>query len=238
MFNNKKIIAIIPARSGSKGLPFKNVKNLCGKPLITWSIEQAVHSAYIDTVLVSTDCEDIRAISMAAGAEAPFLRPADLATDTASTADVVRHAVAYYDVILNKEFDYVIVLEPTSPLRSLSDIDTAISMLCSADIDYDSLVSLGEVAHHPSIMKRLEKGGVIPFNDELPQTTRRQDNEVVYFPFGVVYLAKTERYLKDGTFYTSRCMGMNIERYQCYEIDDLYDFVCVEAVMSLIREKK
>lgn len=232
MINSKTAIGIIPARGGSKGLPGKNIRPLCGKPLIAWTIEKALKSRYLDVVLVSTDSTEIAAVAKDYGAEVPFLRPAELATDTANSYDVIRHALRYYRQSANWKFDYTALLEPTSPLREDDDIDRVLAALDGAAGDFDSIVTLGEVGEHPSIMKRLVSRGIEPFCKELAQTTRRQDNAPAFFPYGVAYIAKTGVLLEENTFYTRRCMGFPVRRYQNYEIDDVYDFYCVESVMK------
>ena len=232
MINSKTVIGIIPARGGSKGLPGKNIRPMCGKPLIAWTIEKALKSRHLDVVLVSTDSPEIADIARDHGAEVPFLRPAELATDTANTYDVIRHALGHYRQSAGQKFDYTALLEPTSPLREDDDIDRVLVALDAAAGEFDSIVTLGEVGEHPSIMKRLVGRGIEPFCKELVQTTRRQDNAPAFFPYGVAYVAKTGVLLEENTFYTRRCMGFPIRRYQNYEIDDVYDFYCVESVMK------
>lgn len=232
MINGRRVLALIPARGGSKGLPNKNIRALAGKPLVAWSIEQALRARYIDTVLVSTDSAEIAAVARQYGAAVPFLRPAELATDDAPTFPVVAHALEYYQASEQREFDYTVLLEPTSPLREAGDIDRMLDRLDAHAVDFDSIVSLGEVSEHPSILKRLVGEGIVPFSPELVQTTRRQDNVPAYFPYCVAYIAKTVTLLEERTFYTRRCMSYLIQRYQNYEIDDAYDFLCVEAVMQ------
>lgn len=232
MIKNKSVIAIIPARGGSKGLSGKNIRSLCGKPLIAWSIEKAKKSKYLDAVLVTTDSLEIVEIAKQHGASVPFLRPAELATDRSSTYDVIRHALAYCRETEKKEFDYTVLLEPTSPLREDDDIDNMLENLERQSNEFDAIVSVGEVSEHPSIMKRLSEGRMEPFYSDLAQTTRRQDNVPAYFPYGVAYMAKTAKLLNENTFYMERCLPFPIKRYQNYEIDDLYDFLCVEAVMK------
>lgn len=232
MINSKTVIAIIPARGGSKGLPGKNIRQLCGKPLIAWTIEKALKSKYLDVVLVSTDSPEIAAIAREYGAEVPFLRPAALATDTASSYDVIRHVLDFYRDSAGRVFDYTALLEPTSPLREDGDIDGVLATLDRSAGNFDSIVTLGEVGEHPSIMKRIVGQGIEPFCKELAQTTRRQDNAPAFFPYGLAYIAKTGVLLQENTFYTHRCIGYPIRRYQNYEIDDLYDFYCVECVMK------
>lgn len=232
MINGKTVLAIIPARGGSKGLPGKNIRDLCGKPLIAWSIEKAKKSKYLDVVLVTTDSSEIAGIARHYGADVPFLRPADLASDHTSTYDVIRHALLHYCAAEGREFDYTVLLEPTSPLREDDDIDRMLEALVSHADEFDAIVSLGKVTEHPSIMKRLVGDRMEPFCPELEQTTRRQDSAPAYFPFGVAYIAKTNALLEENTFYTRRCKHFLIKRYQNYEIDDIYDFLCVESVMK------
>jgi CMP-N,N'-diacetyllegionaminic acid synthase len=232
VINGKKVLAIIPARGGSKGLPGKNIRPMCGKPLIAWSIAAALKSDLLDCVLVSTDSEEIARVARAAGAHVPFLRPDALAGDTASSYDVIGHAVAFLATEEGRSFDYVVLLEPTSPLREDDDIDRMLVLLENNAGQFDAIVSVGEVTEHPSIMKRLDGLGLAPFAPELAQTLRRQDNPAAYFPYGVAYIAKTDVLLAENTFYTQRCMHFAIQRYQNYEIDDLFDFLCVERVMK------
>ena len=232
MINDKRVLGIIPARGGSKGLPGKNIRMLCGKPLIVWSIERGLSSEYIDELLVSTDSENIAEISAMAGANVPFIRPDELATDTATTFSVVEHALKFCRQKLSQEFDYVVLLEPTSPLREKEDVDNMLENLEENSDKFDSIISIGEVAEHPSIMKKKSNGYLKPFCPDVEQTYRRQDNHPAYFPYGVAYIAKTNQYLKEQTFYTERSSYYEIKRYQNYEIDDVYDFYCIERVME------
>jgi len=232
MYEGRSFIAIIPARSGSKGLPGKNIRNLCGKPLIEWSIESGLQSQYLDEVMVTTDSREIADISAKAGAAVPFLRPAELARDDSTTLDAVEHALDYYRQRLNREFDYVVLLEPTSPIREKDDIDNMIEKIVMHEECFDSIVSIGEVHEHPSIMKKLHGDLLEPYCDELPLTTRRQDNPPAYFPYGVAYITKTTVLLAERTFYTGRTTWYKIRRHQNYEIDDIYDFLAIESIMK------
>lgn len=232
MINGKPVIGIVPARAGSKTLPSKNIRPLCGKPLIVWTIERALAARHLDVVVCSTDSDAIAAVARQAGARVPFLRPAELATDVASSYQVIRHALDHYQRTENRTFAYTVLLEPTSPLREPDDIDRVLEKLDAAADRFDSIVTLGEVGEHPAIIKRITEDGIAPFCPDLPHTTRRQDNEAAYFPYGVAYAAKTDVLLAEDTFYTKRCLGFPLKRYQNYEIDDIYDFLCVEAVMK------
>ena len=232
MYKNKTILAIIPARGGSKGLKDKNIKNLCGKPLIAWSIETAKKSKYLDEIMVNSDSKKILEIGKEFGAMTPFIRPDNLATDSATSVDMVLHTIEYYKEILKKEFDYFILLEPTSPLRENDDIDNMIKKLIDDEINYDSLSSIGEINEHPSIVKKIINNNLVPFCKDLELTTRRQDNQTAYFPYGVGYLVKTKTFKTEKVFYTKRNLFYKIKRYQCYEIDDIYDFLAIENIIK------
>jgi len=233
MYKNKTFLAIIPARGGSKGLPNKNIKELCNKPLIAYSIESACKSKYIDEIMVSTDYRSIADISKEYGANIPHLRPEHLASDTATTFDAVKYSIDYYQNKLQKEFDYIVLLEPTSPLREDDDIDRMIEQIIENEDKFDSIVSIGEVHEHPSIMKKIVKKDYLEdYCEELEMKSRRQDNDKAYFPYGVAYIAKTNILLKEQTFYTKKNTFFEIKRYQCYEIDDIYDFLAIENIMK------
>jgi len=230
MYKNKTFLAIIPARGGSKGLPGKNIKNLCGKPLIAWTIEKALKSKYLDEVMVTTDDKEIADIAKKYGANVPFLRPSELATDTATTFSVIEHTINFYKEKLKKEFDYVVLLEPTSPLREDNDIDNMIRQML--DNNKEGIVSIGEVHEHPSVMMKITNTQLEKFCKELEIKYRRQDNEKAYFPYGVAYMGKIQKILKEKTFYFKNVDFFIVKRYQCYEIDDIYDFLAIENIMK------
>ena len=143
MYKNKKVLAVVPARGGSKGVPRKNVRPFLGKPLIAWTIEEALKSSYIDRLIVTSEDEEIREIANQSGAETPFVRPIELATDTAVGVDVLCHAVESTD----ENYDYVVLLQPTSPLRNVTDIDGAIEW--GLDRTLKSVVSVSESSTSP-----------------------------------------------------------------------------------------
>ena len=238
MYQDKSFLAIIPARGGSKGLPGKNIKPLCGKPLIAWTIEAGLGSQYIDEVMVTTDSEEIADVAREFGASVPFLRPAELASDTATSFDAVKHVIDFYERELHKRFDYVVLLEPTSPLREKNDLDAMIEKIYLVNDEYDAIVSLGEVHEHPSIMKKIVGNAIDPYVKELVMASRRQDNDVAYFPYGVGYIVKIKKLLEEKTFYPKRTTHHLIKRYQCHEIDDVYDFLAIENIMKYEWELK
>jgi CMP-N-acetylneuraminic acid synthetase len=233
-----KILAIIPARKDSKGLPGKNIKPLLGKPLIAWTIEHAKNSKHIDRLIVSTDDKEIAKISKKYGADVPFLRPDSLAKDDSPIFDAIMHAIDW----LKKEgesFDIVILLEPTSPLRKEDDIDNAIELFIKNIKKADSLVSLGEVQlEKPHILRKIEKGFVTLFIKKNNKFYQRQQVPKTHFPYGVIYLSKIDAFKKHKTFYQKKTIPYFIERWQNYEIDDAHDFLCNEAILKHKLNKK
>ncbi|MGC8734977.1 MAG: cytidylyltransferase domain-containing protein [bacterium] len=234
MYKNKKILAVIPARGGSKGLFRKNIKLLLGKPLIAWTIEQALNSKYLDEVIVSTEDNEIAEISVKYGAKIPFLRPVELAKDDTPMIDVLIHILQN----IKSYYDLIVLLEPTSPIRKRDDIDNAIVKFVDNYDKYDSLVSLGQVhLENPVIMKKIEGDYVVPFYEKLQNIYRRQDYPLVFFPYGVLYISKVENLLRNKTFYTNKTGYFFIERFQCYEIDDIYDFLAIENILKYLLER-
>jgi CMP-N,N'-diacetyllegionaminic acid synthase len=235
MYKDKKIIAIITARGGSKGLPGKNIKPLLNKPLIGWTIEQAKNCEYIDEIFVSTDCPQIKEVSEQFGAKIPVLRPEELASDTSSSMDVVEHVINYFED-QNQFFDYIILLEPTSPLRGRHDLSKAIEQLINTP-DADGITSIGEVhTEHPMIVEKLNANNrLCSYIDNVEEITQRQQADEAYFPYGVVYAIKTKVFKEKRAFHTENIIPYFIERWQCYEIDDIYDFYCIEAILEKQR---
>ena len=240
MYKSKNILGLIPARGGSKGLPGKNIKPLLGKPLIAWTIEQVLASKYLDRVVVSTDDKEIAEISKKYGAEVPFMRPKELARDDSTTSDVILHALNWFESA-GEKYDYLALLELTSPLRKKNDIDNGIMKLIDNENKAESLVSVGEISlEHPFISKEIdEKGYVKPFY-KVPNNKigRRQDLFKSYFPYGVLYLSKVSAIKKYKTFYQKKTMPMFAKRWQNYEIDDIWDFICIETILKRVMEKK
>lgn len=231
-----KTLAIISARGGSKGLPGKNIKSLNGFPLIYYTIHSARNTKEIDKVIVSTENKEIASISEKYGAEVPFLRPVELAQDSSTSIDVLLHAVNYFEN-LGKFYDLTVLLEPTSPLRKKDDLSNAIISFSDAIEKYDGIVSLGKIhLENPAITKVISNGYVKPFVD-FKEIKRRQDYPDIYFPYGVIYAVKTEILKTNKTIYTDRSMPYFIERWQNYEIDDEFDFMCVEQILKY-KEKE
>ena len=238
MIKGKKILGIIPARSGSKGLPGKNIKQLCGKPLISWTIEQALRSKYVDKVFLSTDSEEIAKIAREWGVDVPFLRPDELALDDSPTSDAILHVLEKF-TLMGEVYDYVALLEPTSPLRKSNDIDDAINLI-SQHTDADCLVSVGAIhMEHPLIVKKIDdQGFIVPYIANIAKIYQRQQADKAYFPYGVIYIGKVHEFINKRTFYTDNTVPYFLERWQNYEIDDELDFLIVEQIMRINMETR
>lgn len=222
------MIAIIPARGGSKGLPGKNIKILNGKPLIAWTIDEAKKSKYIDRIIVSTDDRDIADISLKYGAEIPFLRPAELASDTAMAVDNYIYTINRISKEEGIKIDEFVVLQPTSPLRTYEDIDGAIELFIKNTAD--SVMSYTKEAHPIAWHKYLDQENRLI--DIFPNTiANRQDNRVSYHPNGAVYVFKTD--LINKRAYTSKnTFAYIMPRSRSVDIDYQEDFDYVEFLLN------
>ncbi len=232
MYKDKTFLAIIPARGGSKGLPGKNIKELCGKPLIAWSIENGLKSKYLDEVIVSTDYKEIADIAKQYGASVPFLRPDYLASDTATSFDAIKYTIDYYKNKLNKEFDYIVLLEPTSPLREVSDIDNAIEKLFDSEANSIVGISKTEDQNPAFLVEKNSNDFINGYENKDMQVLRRQDIKDVYFFEGTIYVSKTDVLLDKKTFYHKNTIGYEVPKFKSLEIDDIDDFLMVEAMMK------
>lgn len=232
MIGDKKVLALIPARGGSKGLPGKNIRTLAGKPLIAWSIEQALNNQYIDDVVVSTDCPEIAKIAKQYGALVPFIRPEHLANDTAKSIDVIEHAVQTLRD-QGKNYDILVLLEPTSPLREQKDISKALELLESNKIAR-SVVSVGIVeSQHPGFCVSIhEQTGLIRPYEKQHSTSRRQDLSKIYYYDGTIYISYIDALLEKKSFYHENTLAYVVDKYKTYEIDDLCDFTIVDSLMN------
>lgn len=235
MYKNKRVLAIVTARGGSKGLPGKNIKEMNGLPLICWTLKAIKRSNYIDCTYISTDSRNIAEVCQSYGYRVPDLRPDYLSTDTASSMDVLRYSIEKKKSE-GETFDYLILLEPTSPLRKADDLDRIIKLAID-NPDADGVISVGKVhPEHPSIIKKINKFGYISkYSETIQLTSRRQEEDVALFPYGVGYLIKVDKFLEKNTIYTDAMLPYYIERWQNYEIDDIYDFRCIEAIMKEIN---
>jgi N-acylneuraminate cytidylyltransferase/CMP-N,N'-diacetyllegionaminic acid synthase len=231
MSNGKSVLAIIPARGGSKGLPGKNIKELCGKPLIAWSIEQAKSCSDIDRIVVSTDGREIAEVAKQYGAEAPFVRPEELASDTASTIDVIIHTVDWFEQYENYLPAYILLLQPTSPLRTVEDIEGTIQTL--KDKDARAVVSVCETDHHPWWSNMLpEDGNMKDFIRPKILNRRRQDLPRYYRLNGAIYLAETSYLRECNGFCGPNTFAYKMPKERSVDIDSGLDFMLVTSVLQ------
>lgn len=232
-----EIIAIIPARAGSKRLPGKNLKLLGGKPLVAWSIEPALQSQCFSRVLVSTEDSYIAETAKKYGAEVPWLRPKHLATDEATAEQVVLDVLNCLHKENPKTPDAVMLLQPTSPFRSVNSIHRAIDLF--KDSGGESVVSVSPATTHPYLCKVLnEKGEMKSFVTDKPDITRTQDMPPAYQLDGVIYLTSAETILKEKSFYSKNTQGLIIEDpYEGIDIDTHFDWLMAQTVLAQ-REAK
>ena len=221
------MIAIVPARGGSKGLPGKNIKSLLGKPLIQYTIEAALKSEFVSDVIVSTDDEQIYQVGIECGARESFLRPSKLAEDDSMAIDNYIYTIDR----LNQEFGYniedFVVLQPTSPLREAADIDKVIKLF--RDKKADSVVSYTE-EHHPVIWhKYLDEDG--RFENIFPENIQnRQQNRPSYFPNGAIFAFNYEL-IKARQYYSDKSYAYVMQRENSVDIDTIDDFEYAEFLM-------
>ena len=228
MINVKTVLAIIPARGGSKGLPGKNIKALCGKPLIAWSIEQAKKSEYIDRLILSSEYEEIIKVAKECSCEVPFIRPVELAKDGTPGIEPVLHALN----TLKEQYDYVVLLQPTSPLRTIDDIDGCIERCVEANAP--SCISVSETDHSPYWMVSVdEKDALSALLPHYSNVHRRQDLPKVYFLNGAVYIAESNWLMRHKSFRVdNQTIAFFMEKKRSLDIDTEIDFQLCEFLIS------
>ncbi len=227
MINNKKLLAIIPARGGSKRLPRKNILDLAGKPLIAWTIEAALISKYIDHVIVSTDDDEIATVSKKYGADVPFMRPTNLATDDSTSVDVVLHAIERLE-----QYDYIILLQPTSPLRTTKNIDESIELLKFSRSD--AVISVSKLEHNPLCINTVQNDGDLSnFLDTTILNKPEKDLKQYYQLNGAIYLCDIKRLEKEKSFFLKdNCIAYKMKQVESVDIDNEIDFKLSELYLS------
>ncbi|GGB43499.1 cytidylyltransferase domain-containing protein [Fictibacillus barbaricus] len=224
------IVAIIPARGGSKGLKRKNVLPLNGKPLIAYSIEAALKLNDVKRVIVSTDDEEIADIAKEYGAEVPFLRPEYLASDTATTIDVLKHTIEFLLEAEGYKTDHVLLLQPTSPLRNERHVREALDLYLGNQCPVVSVC----LADTPPFLMRVKKENyLVPFM-ELPEqkATRRQDLPEVYELNGAIYLTDHHHLMNENAIYTDKVIPYVMDKRSSVDIDDEIDFKLAEVLLK------
>ena len=221
MYNDKTFLAIIPARGGSKRLSRKNVLDLAGKPLIAWSIEAGLNSKYIDKVVVSSDDTEILAVSKRYNAKT-IVRPDELASDTATTFDAIKHTIENVE-----QYNYIVLLQATSPLRDAKHIDEAIALLESKNAD--AVVSVCEMDHSPLWSNTLDESlSMQGFLKNEVLNKRSQNLEKYYRLNGAIYICKTEKLLEEKSFFLEENIyAFKMDRERSIDIDEEIDFKMV-----------
>lgn len=226
MIDGRKVLALIPAREGSKGVAGKNIKNLAGKPLINYTIEAALKSTYLDKVIVSTDGGDIAKTAISCGAEVPFMRPAEFSGDSSSSIDVVLHAIS-----LCPGYEIIVLLQPTSPFRSKIDIDNCLNLFKKKSAV--SCVSVELVKKHPAWCYQIHDDLMIPIVDS-GGFTQRQQFEDIYSLNGAVYVLDVEWVKEHKKIIAEDTVANIMPAARSIDIDTEYDFY----LANLLAEDK
>lgn len=224
MIQNKKILAVIPARGGSKGIKRKNIKKMKNKPLIGWTIEAAKKSKYIDRLILSSEDAEIMKIARSLGCEVPFKRPSQLSTDRASGVSPVLHAIEELP-----GYDYVVLLQPTSPLRTTKDIDAAIEFCLKSKAP--ACVSLSEGKSPAWFYSLMDNQSIKPLIKNLGRHRRRQDLPKYYFLNGALFIARVEWLKKSKTFISKKTVGYVMPHERSIDIDTVLEFKLVENLL-------
>ena len=226
-----KIVSIIPARGGSKGLPGKNIIDLAGKPLIAWTIEASLKSKYITKTIVSSDTEEILNISKQYGAEI-IKRPDELALDTTPSEPVILHVLENIKNI--DEYEYLILLQPTSPLRTDKDIDNAIEILIEKKAL--ALISTKEVENKILKAFKNDVSGYLEgvANNEYP-FMRRQDLPKTFMPNGAIYIVNIKEFLKTKRLFTNKTISFEMSEEKSFDIDTKEDLNICRKILSRVH---
>jgi len=230
------ILGVITARGGSKGIPGKNIKPLGGKPLISYTIRSAQSSKLITDLIVSTDDKEIARVSEENGARVPFIRPGELALDDVKHLPVMKHALVFMEKLMKKRYDYIVILQPTSPFRLPEDIDETLAKLiqCGAD----SAVSLVEIEeNHPMKIKKMEGDRVLPYFEEETEGLPRQELPVAYKRSGAVYAMKRETLMEKNSLFGEIVVGYIVSKERSIDIDNPLDFIKAEYMLAELEKK-
>lgn len=230
MYRQKSFLAIIPARSGSKGLRDKNIKKLNGKPLIAYSIEAAKKSGIFTNIVVSTDSKKYADISIEFGADVPFLRPIELAKDESNSNDVIIHVLKELRK-LGKSYDYFMLLQPTSPLRDSIDIRNAVNLLFEKDAN--SVVSVCESEYSPLLMNTLDE--TMRIDNFYSNALRRQELPTYYRLNGAIYLSKVDYFMKFKNFFGKKSYAYIMDQKKSIDIDTELDFIIAKTILDFVN---
>jgi CMP-N,N'-diacetyllegionaminic acid synthase len=226
MINGKTVLALIPARGGSKGIIGKNIRDFAGKPLLAWTIEAAQKSHYIDRLVLSSDDAEIINVALKWGCEAPFVRPEHLALDETPGMEPVLHAISILPF-----YDYIVLLQPTSPLRSTADIDGCIEMCLSQSAN--ACVSVTEPDKSPYWMYTMDDQNMMkPVINKDKGIARRQDMPLIVALNGAVYIAKSDWLLNKKTFVSHGTLAYLMPKNRSIDIDTELDLLLAEFMLK------
>ncbi len=232
MINGNRILSIITARGGSKGIPHKNIIPILNKPLIGYTIEEAKKSIYIDTIIVSTDDPKIAEVTESYGVPVPFLRPVEIARDTSSSEDAVTHSIQWLKDNRNDIYQTFILLQPTSPLRRKEHIDEAIYKYTNTP-EATSLISVTQVKQFPWWMKTITPDGFLQnFIGDQTRNTRRQDLPELFIPNGAIYISDVALFLTSGSFTAGNTLPFLMSEEDSTDIDDHFDIKLAELLLQ------
>ena len=241
-----RILGIVTARGGSKRVPRKNIKNFCGKPLLVWTAKAGIAGGVLDRFVLSTDDAEIAEVGKKAGLEVPFMRPTELASDTASSYEAVKHAVEWLKENEKYEADWIILLEPSSPVRQPFHLKEVAELISKPDVKFDSLLGIAKMPGHYSHLKEMqrdEKGIVTRVGDGAIVRNlihRNQDIPATYYFNSAIYALKTAN-LFDGnnSLWGDSSYGYLMDEKYSTDIDTPEDWLIAEAKMKvLLNEKK
>lgn len=230
---NDRVLAIIPARGGSKRIKEKNIREVGGKPLIAHTIEQVDRSSFIDKSVISTDCDKIENVAKEYGGNVPFERPSNLATDTSPTSEAINHALDWFEA-RDEEFDVVCVVQVTSPLRAATDLDEGLSALETSSAT--SVVAVSEYLTPPYWAVTMDdKGRIQPRFESCPlwesDTVRSQDLQTLYHPNGSFFAAYVDVWNDKQSFYTSDTLAHVMPPMRGFDIDEPWELEMVRGMM-------
>jgi len=229
MIQGKTVLAVIPARGGSKGIPRKNIREVGGKPLIAWTILEAKKSRYLDRVIVSSEDPEIIAMAQQWGGEVPFIRPRELARDDTPGIAPVIHALE----TLPENYDYVVLLQPTSPLRQARDIDDCLETCL--DHEAPACVSVTETDKSPYWMYHLDAAHrLIPWLPQERIMATRQELPRTFALNGAVYVARTSLLKQHHTFLTAETIGYVMPKERSVDVDTEFDLTIAECLLSKV----
>jgi CMP-N-acetylneuraminic acid synthetase len=233
MISGKKVLALIPARGGSKGIKGKNIIKINGMPLIQYTIRAAMNCKYIDDIIVSTDSEEIKKVALDCGAEVPFLRPKELAEDKSRTLDAVLYTIEELKKS-GKYYDILVLLQPTSPLRDSDDVDKALELFINKSMC--AVASVSEVKDNPILMRTIDDNGIMKKMMDISSTVRRQDMPVFYRVNGSIYI-NSIKYMNEETSFNDNPIPYIMKQSHSVDIDEYSDLALMKYYLGQDMDK-